>query len=115
MSDGVEVAVWPQAYVDSRNRVAEMLMGIRRRSERAKACLKVLVDASASLTSRAPAAIGAPSADHAIALAEIAGAAWAARDVLEHGSARPVTNPDSQFEAWLAERSRAWGGESPQA
>lgn len=111
VSDGVEGAGWPQAYVESRNRVAGMLTGIRRRSERAKGCLKVLVDASAALTSRAPAAIGAPSAEHAIALAEIAGAAWAARDVLEHGPAPPVRSPDPQFEAWLAQRSRAWGGQ----
>src|SRR4051794_9528369 len=111
VSDGVEGAGWPQAYVESRNRVAGTLTGIRRRSERAKGCLKVLVDASAALTSRAPAAISAPSAEHATALAEIAGAAWAARDVLEHGPAPPVRSPDPQFEAWLAQRSRAWGGE----
>jgi hypothetical protein len=111
VSEGVAGAGWPQAYVESRNRVAGMLTGIRRRSERAKGCLKVLLDASAALTSRAPAAIGAPSAEHAIALAEIAGAAWAARDVLEHGSAPPVRSLDPRLEAWLAERSRAWGGQ----
>jgi hypothetical protein len=88
-----------------------MLAGIRRRNERAKGCLKVLVDASAALTSRAPAAIAAPSAEHAIALAEIAGAAWAARDVLEHGTAPPVRSLDPRLEDWLAQRSRAWGGQ----
>jgi hypothetical protein len=50
-----------------------MLMGIRRRGERANACLKVLVNAAASLTSLAPEAISAPSAGHASSLAEIAG------------------------------------------
>src|SRR4051794_36357875 len=88
-----------------------MLMGIRRRSERAKGCLKVLVDAAAALTSRAPAAIGAPSADHAIGLAEIAGAAWAAREVIEQGRAGPVESPGPRFGAWLAPRSSAWGGD----
>src|SRR4051812_20271287 len=88
-----------------------MLMGIRGRSERAKGCLKVLVDAAAALTSRAPAAIGAPSADHAIALAEIAGAAWAAREVIEKGRSYPLTSPDPRLEAWLARRSAAWGGQ----
>jgi hypothetical protein len=110
VSDSVEGAGWLRAYVESRNRVAGMLTGIRRRSERGKGCLKVLVDASGALTSRAPAAIGAPSAEHAIALAEIAGAAWAARDVLGHEPVRPITISDPQFEAWLARRSCAWGG-----
>jgi hypothetical protein len=55
-----------------------MLMGIGRRNARAKACLKVLIDGSAAMASHAPAPIGAPSAEHAIALAEIAGTAWAA-------------------------------------
>src|SRR4051794_15310405 len=88
-----------------------MLMGIRRRSERAKGCLKVLVDAAAALTSRAPAAIGAPSADHAIVLAEIAGAAWATREVIEQGRTGPVESPGPRFGAWLARRSSAWGGD----
>jgi hypothetical protein len=88
-----------------------MLMGIRRRIERAKACLKVLVDAAEWLTSHAPAAISAPSADRAIALAEIAGAAWAARDVIHHGRADLGKSPDPRFVAWLARRSSAWGGQ----
>jgi hypothetical protein len=88
-----------------------MLMGIRRRGERGKACLKVLMDASASLTSRTPSAIGAPSAEHAVALAGIAGAAWAVRSVISHGTPSLDVTPDSSFLAWLAQRSAAWGGQ----
>src|SRR5215217_299543 len=77
----------------------------------AKGYLRVLVDAAAALTTRAPAAIGAPSPDHAIALAEIAGASWAAREVIEHGRANPVESSDPRFETWLAQRSSAWGGQ----
>src|SRR5262245_46481781 len=105
------MTVWAQAYLDSHRRVAETLLGVRRRGERANACLKVLVTAAESLTSRAPAAISEPSAHHAIALAEIAGAAWAARDVISQGSAYLERTPDPRFLAWLADRSSPWGGE----
>jgi hypothetical protein len=107
----MEAAVWPQAYVEGYRRVGGVLMGIRRRGERANACLKVLIDAAASLTSRAPSAIDAPSAEHAIALAEIAGAAAAAHSVIEHGEANLNLTADSRLLDSLARRSAPWGGQ----
>jgi hypothetical protein len=88
-----------------------MLMSIRRRRERDNACLKVLVNAATSLTSGAPEAIGAPSVAQAIALAEVAGAAWAAREVISRGHVNLDWSPDSGFVARLAQRSAAWGGQ----
>lgn len=108
MSDPV---AWPQAYLESHRRVAGVLMSVRRKKERTKACLKVLVNASEALTFRAPAAISEPAADHSTALAEIAGAAWAARDAMSDGGPHPRETADPAFLAWLAQRSRAWGGE----
>jgi hypothetical protein len=111
VTDSVEVADWVRAYVESHHRVAGMLMGIRRRGERANACLKVLVNAAASLTSLAPEAISAPSAGHASSLAEIAGAAWAARGVISGQHVNLGMSPDPGFVAWLARRSSARGGQ----
>ncbi|HEX6457279.1 MAG TPA: hypothetical protein VF032_00055 [Thermoleophilaceae bacterium] len=111
MTDRVDLADWHRAYVESYNRVAGMLMGIRRRGERDNACLKVLVNAATSLTSSAPEAIGAPSAARATSLAEVAGAAWAAREVISRGNVNVDWSPDSGFVARLAQRSAAWGGQ----
>jgi hypothetical protein len=111
VSDVVDLADWHRAYLESYNRVAGMLMGIRRRGERGNACLKVLLNAATSLTSRAPEAIGAPSVAHAISLAEVAGSAWAARAVISHEHVNVDWSPDPGFVARLAQRSAAWGGQ----
>src|SRR4051794_17154102 len=85
-------------------------MGVSRKTEREKACLKLLINAADSLTSLAPAAISSPSADQAIALAEIAGAARASRDVANRGRANSGIPPNlsdlSDFYAQLAKESR---------
>ena len=102
---------WLDAYVESRNRSAELLMGIRRRGDRVKACRKVLVAEATAFASRAPAAISGPSRDHAIAFAEIAGAAWATRDVLVQGYVHLEKRADPELRAWTADRSALWGGQ----
>jgi hypothetical protein len=106
-----EVAAWVQDYVDAYLRAADMLLGIRRRGERAKACLQVLLEAATSLTSRAPEAIAAPSADHASELAGIAGTAWAARAVITDGNPKLNVTADSGLVDGLARRSAPWGGQ----
>lgn len=111
MDDRVAVPNWVQAYIGSYRRAAGVLVGIRRESERSKACLKVLVTAAKLLTARAPSAIGSPSAEHARRLAEMAGMAWAAGAVIEHGSPRLDVTPNSAFLDHWARRSARWGGQ----
>lgn len=101
---------WPQAYIESHNRIAGMLRGIRRHGERSKTCLKVLINAASTLTSCAPAAISAPSAEHASSLAELAGAALAAQGVVSGGQGLD-RRLDAQFVSYLARRSSDWGGQ----
>lgn len=111
MNEGVEDADWLDAYVDRHNRSAALLMGVRRRGDRVKACRKVLVAEAATFASRAPAAISTPSREHALTFAEIAGAAWAARDVLAESCVVSEKSASPEFRAWAANRSALWGGQ----
>jgi hypothetical protein len=102
---------WLEAYVDGYRRVGGLLMSIRRRGERAKSYVKILVAASESLTSHAPSAIAAPSAEHAIRLGQIAGMASAVRVVIDQGSFNSNLTASAPFHDRLAERSALRAGE----
>ena len=91
-------------------RVGSMLRGVRRRGERVNACLKVLLGAAECVSARGPAAIAAPSTQHAIALAEIAGAAWAVRALVDQGSVNLDLAVNDRLLVWMAERSFPWVG-----
>ena len=101
---------WQEARIDAYRRVGAMLLGIRRSGARAEACLKVLIEAAASLEVRAPSAIAAPCSEQAGALAEVEGAALAAHGVIEHGSANLDATVDDAARAQLARRSAPWAG-----
>lgn len=111
MNKRAEGTDWLDAYVDSRNRSAGLLMGVHRRGDRVKACRKVLVAEATAFASRAPAAINRPSRDHALAFAEIAGVAWAARNVLVQDYVLSEKTASAKFRVWAADRSAAWGGQ----
>jgi hypothetical protein len=101
---------WPEAYVDGYRRAGGMLMGVRRRGERITACLKVLLHAAQSLGARAPTSISAPSAEHSVALAEIAGTASAVRAVADQGRVNLEWTADASWLAAMAKRSFPWAG-----
>ena len=111
MNPGVEGTDWLDVYVDSQNRSAALLMGVRRRRDRGEACRKVLLAEASAFASRASAAIDTPSRDHALAFAEIAGAAWAARDVLAQDYVLSEKAASPSFRAWAKDRSAARGGQ----
>jgi hypothetical protein len=103
VADEVESADWVDAYVEGYRQTGAFLDGIRSRQERANSCLAVLIAASQSLTSRAPAAIAAPSAERGMVLGQIAGMAAAASTVIKQGRANAAFGELPDFRDRLTE------------